>query len=227
MNAFKQNIYQMLANNKITCETKTKTSLLKRLTKFATRQTVKPPLNEGEEEREKREDRFLSFEDTNDDAPQEVGGAKDKDGNEIITTCSPIEPAKGFVGKATATVTTAAEGYFLNPILKKVCKDLHNNQFSWNTFDELQSIINTIKRASLLGGSKTIQNLICTNLAPYTTFFPLNINSYISTLIPNNTTFLEQITEYEEQIINAYKSDDTYTDPLCVPMSIINKLGQK
>ena len=152
--------------------------------------------------------------------------------NTIETTCSPQKKPstrfEKFKAGITEKITEKGLNRYLNPIIKQVCTDLNNNTLSWKTLDGLNDIISNINTANTFLPIKGIlQYNICYSLAPYTTFFPLDITRYISTKIfkENDTTFLDLMAKFENNIITSYKNEPTYVDPLCIPMSIMNTIA--
>ena len=65
-------------------------------------------------------------------------------------------------------------------------------------------------------------------LAPYSTFFPLDIKRYIEDHIlnkgHNKAVFKETINRYEDKLIKFYKTHTIYDEPLCPPISIMNEV---
>ncbi len=173
-----------------------------------------------------------------------------ENGNKPRTTCTPVEISTTWFGKikdkTLASLITTITSTVLNPIFSEICKDLYSNTFSWKTLDILTKNLSLVSKADAF---KPVHDIIitklCYNLAPYTTFSPLDLNRYISDeilketrsdkattktarlktfLLRPRTPFLNIISYYETKIIEAYKTDKDYTDPLCVPIKIMDAI---
>ena len=183
-------------------------------------------------------------------SPDDVTYHDAETGYKIKTTCTPVEISTSWFGKAKdkalASLITSITGTVLNPIFSEICKDLYANKFSWKTLNVLTNNLSLISKADAF---KPVHNIIitklCYNLAPYTTFSPLDLNRYISDeilretrsdkattksarfksfLLRPRTPFLNIISFYETKIIEAFKTDKEYTDPLCVPTKIMDAI---
>lgn len=186
--------------------------------------TIEEEAEEGEEAAEEAAEE--SFHTPRDGEPNEIANEANV-ANEPLTTCTPNKQPSGFFGTTMASVSGAIINSYINPILKQVCRDLNSNNFSWNTLDGLHGIISDINLVkALLPIKGAIKTNICYSLAPYTTFFPLDITRYISTKFfpKDDKTFMEMMAKYEKNISIAYKDEPTYVKPLCIPIDIMNKV---
>ena len=232
MTDFKIMLQTMLKlNTQITnCDTiKPATTIRKRVTSLFTRTNKKTTkaakTSTIKEEADEEADEELFH--TPRDGSMDIIANEANRANESLTTCTPNKQPSGFFGTTVASVARAVINSYVNPIIKQVCRDLNSNKFSWNTLDDLHGIISDINLVKkLLPITDSITKNICYSLAPYTTFFPLDITRYISTKIfpKNNKTFMELITNYERNIIIAYKDEPAYIKPLCIPINIMNKV---
>jgi hypothetical protein len=173
-----------------------------------------------------------------------------ENGDKIKTTCTPVEISTTWFGKvkdkAQTLLVTTITNTILNPIFGKICSDLYANEFSWETLNILTDNLSLLTKADAFKPvHDMITNNICYYLAPYTTFFPLDLNRYISEeilkearyekattksaklktfLLRPRTPFLNIISYFETKIIEAYKTDKEYTEPLCVPIKIMDAI---
>jgi hypothetical protein len=127
---------------------------------------------------------------------------------------------------AESTFTGRMVGKFtINPIYTKICKDISETKFTWNSFDSIDSLVDKTHLFQSATASLIISN-IGYMLAPYSTFFPLDIKRYIEDYIfdkeGNKIKFTETMNRYETKLIEWYKGNSLYTEPLCPPISIMN-----
>ena len=106
---------------------------------------------------------------------------------------------------------------------------INGNNLNWNTFDNILEILDILKKHSNFAqfiNDNTIYHNLAYYLAPYTIYSPLNIIEYIHTKLPesNQIDFYSIFSFYEEKIFSEYKKNITYTNPNCVPLTIMNEM---
>jgi len=152
------------------------------------------------------------------------------DDNDIKTSCSPNDPSilDGQIDK----LTNILKGIIFSPI----CEDLKDTskKMDWNSFRGMNTIRGKINSyiGNIFFPEQFVIKKIVKALAPYNTFFPLNANEYIGSFFtkkyiknkPLFDTFLENV---ETKLIQNYKENESYTDPLCVPLTILNSIDEK
>ena len=152
------------------------------------------------------------------------------DDNDIKTSCSPNEPSilDGQIDK----LTNILKGIIFSPI----CEDLKDTskKMDWNSFRGINTIRGKINSyiGNILFPEQFVIKKIVKALAPYNTFFPLNANEYIGSFftkknIQNKPLFDIFVENVETKLIQNYKDNESYTDPLCVPLTILNNIDEK
>ena len=140
------------------------------------------------------------------------------DASDTVTTSCTAEST--LIGRMSGKLT-------INPIYNAVCKAIQDKKFTWNSFDGIDSLVS---KAHWFEGATA--SLIISNvgymLVPYTTFFPLDIKRYIEDYIfdkeGNKIKFIETMNRYETNLIDYYKRNSLYEEPLCPPVSIMNEV---
>ena len=104
----------------------------------------------------------------------------------------------------------------------------------WNSFRGINTIRGKINSyiGNILFPEQFVIKKIVKALAPYNTFFPLNANEYIGSFftkknIQNKPLFDIFVENVETKLIQNYKDNESYTDPLCVPLTILNNIDEK
>jgi hypothetical protein len=152
------------------------------------------------------------------------------DDNDIKTSCSPNDPSilDGQIDK----LTNILKGIIFSPI----CEDLKDTskKMDWNSFRGINTIRGKINSyiGNILFPEQFVIKKIVKALAPYNTFFPLNANEYIGSFftkkyIKNKPLFDIFVENVETKLIQNYKENESYTDPLCVPLTILNNIDEK
>jgi len=152
------------------------------------------------------------------------------DANDIKTSCSPNDPSilDGQIDKLTKIL----KGIIFSPI----CEDLKDTskKMDWNSFRGMNTIRGKINSyiGNIFFPEQFVIKKIVKALAPYNTFFPLNANEYIGSFftkkyIKNKPLFDTFVENVETNLIQNYKDNESYTDPLCVPLTILNSIEEK
>jgi hypothetical protein len=124
--------------------------------------------------------------------------------------------------------------FFAKKALGNICPNVCVNQstrttnINWNTFDPIFNFLTHTLSSGVNILEETIGTILFEHITPISTFVPVNINSYIESVVYKNkkNNFKEKITFYEDNIYQAYKENPIYNEkgPLDVPKEVLEDI---
>jgi len=137
------------------------------------------------------------------------------------TTCDSVDISNERVAKVLGYLNYARR----TNINSKMCPSLCS-AINWNTFDPIFNLFTNI--SDFFTSRPVVQQFLFDTIIPYSTFLPLNINSYFNEVVyrKEDPYFDKKIEFFETEVLKAYEKNE-YTNPICVPNKIMSGISKE